>query len=705
MAADDGAGSIRVTPVEPLITMTPSEPHPQSTRAVVPYAVLTFFGALLLFVVQPMLAKWLLPAVGGSPGTWAACMLLYQVLLLLGYVYADLLSTRLSPRDQGRVHVVVVVLAVLALLLAPRATSPELVALSPSLAIPWLLLQQVGLPFFVLSTTAPLLQRWAAGVSGRSPYSLYALSNAGCLVGLLGYPFLLEPRLGLARQRALWAVAFGIFALGMVWVAARARRAVPRAGSTATAPGPGLGPSSGARARWLSWAFVPSVMLLATTNHITVDVAAVPLLWVVPLVLYLGSFILAFSVWRSAWRGPALALWILSATGIGLNAFAQAEAPLWRQLGASLGALFASALLCHGELARTRPAVGQLTGFYVLIATGGALGGAFVSLVAPLVFSDFYELELGAIATFGMLLAVARQGAASDWGRSERLLLWLGSGLCFPLLAASMLVRGQTASGQDRVLAKSRGFLGSLKVVQLRDGRMLTHGRIQHGFQLSEPALSQSPTLYFGRETALGRVLDERRLGRPRRIGVVGLGVGTIASYGRPGDTLRFYEIDPDVVVIAERHFSFLAASAAQVQVVVGDGRLALQREPDHDFDVLVLDAFSSDSVPVHLLTHEAFGVYARQLAPDGVLLANVSNRYLSIGRVVCGGARSIGMGCALTDTPSDPARHLAHAGWAVLARDPSVLAGLTQGLSVGPPPGSDVVWTDARASILSILR
>jgi protein-L-isoaspartate O-methyltransferase len=329
----------------------------------------------------------------------------------------------------------------------------------------------------------------------------------------------------------------------------------------------------------------------------------------------------------------------------------------------------------------------------------------FVGLIAPAVFDDFYELELGALATFVLLLWAARRSAFVAWRRSERLLLFLGAGVCLPLLASSLLVREQAETRQGRVLWKGRSFLGPLRVVQLLDGRLLTHGRIQHGFQFDDPGRKHAPTLYFGHDTALGRVLDTHHRERGRRIGVVGLGVGTIASYGRAGDTIRFYEIDRQVVEIAQRDFSFLADSAAEIQVVVGDGRLSLQREPSHAFDVLVLDAFTSDSVPVHLLTSEAFAHYTRQLAPDGVLLANVSNRYLSVDRVVSGSAKSVGFACVLNESPSDDTHHLAHAEWALLARDASLVAELSRGLSLRPAPGADASWTDKRASVFSILR
>ena len=667
------------------------------------FALNTFFGAWLLFVVQPMFAKWLLPVVGGSPATWAACMVFYQTLLLAGYAYAHLLTTRLSRGAQVRLHVVLVVVAAVALL-RESAASPELAPVDPAFAIPWLLLRELGFPFFVLASTAPLLQRWAAFVTGRSPYSLYALSNAGSLLGLLSYPFLLEPAFDLSEQRAGFRWAFAAFCGLMVWAALRLHQADEAPHEPESAPSPS-GQRTPEAAQWMAWAFVPSVLLLAATNHITVDVAATPLLWVAPLALYLVSFIVAFGAWRSAWRGPLLVVWLVAATGLALNSYAQAAAPLWRQLGATLLALFAACTLCHGELARTRPPVRQLTRYYLYIASGGALGGAFVSWVAPVVFNDYFELELAALATFGLLLFASRPSQPDPWPRTQRLGVVFGAAIGVPLLVANLWLRTRPETRQGRVFERTRSFSGTLRVLDLPTGRLLTHGRIQHGFQLRGDVERRLPTLCFGPGTALARVFEAHHPERPRSIGVVGLGIGTIASYGRPGDQLRFYELDDQVVGIARRDFTFLSDSQGSIEIVIGDGRLALAREAPHAFDLLVLDAFTSDAVPVHLLTREAFAVYAAQLAPDGVLLAHISNRYLAIDRVVRASANALNLAHAIVENPPDPGQHVTRADWALLARDPSAVEVLARPLQIKRPTGPDLLWTDAHASVFSAMR
>jgi hypothetical protein len=668
------------------------------------FAVPTFLGACLLFVVEPMLAKWLLPTLGGNPATWSACLVSFQVLLLAGYAYAHWCARGLSFRGQASLHVGLVVAGALAALRMRSPSAPELSSLPPALSVPWLLIGRVGLPYIVLASTTPLVSRWAATTPRRQTTSLYAVSNAGALVGLLGYPFLVEPFLNVRAQLAWWAVAFVGFGLTMAPACLAIRRAESK--SSLHRPlerGPAL--SVARRLLWLVYAFVPSVMLLAATNHITVDVAATPLLWVVPLALYLVSFIAAFGVWRAAWRGPVLVLWVVGTLGLSMNAFAQGAAPLSRQVGVTLLALFTSCLLCHGELAIDRPSADELTGYYLIVAAGGALGGAFVSLVAPLVFSDYYELEIGAAATFLVLLVAARASKENPWPRSSRSGLLLGCGVCLPLLVGSVFARLERETRSGRVVERRRSFLGPLRVVDVPDGRVLTHGRIQHGLQLGEASLRRTPTMYFGPGTGLERVLSGHHPDRARRIGVVGLGIGTIAAYGHRGDNLRFYELDPNVVDLARRDFTFLEDSAADIDIVLGDGRLSLAREAPHAFDVLVLDAFSSDSVPMHLLTREAFSVYIGHLAPDGILLVNVSNRHLTVDRVVRGSARAHGLACLFVETPTNAAHHVSHVEWGLAARDPEALAKLVGGVPTVSPAEPDVLWTDTRASVLAIVR
>ncbi len=673
-----------------------------SPRTSALFGVPTFLGAALLFVVQPMLGKWLLPAVGGSPSTWTACLLFFQTLLLAGYAYAHFITRRFAPRQQLTLHAFLVVAAAVVLVITPVDRSPVLAAGEPALTIPWALLRAVGLPYLVLASSAPLLQAWAALALQREAHWLYALSNAGSVVGLLAHPFVLEPVLSLHAERSAWRALFWIFGASTVLTLARLWRLEPSV-ATPESAAPAPPPIPAQRSRWLVLAFVPSVLLLSATQHLTVDIAPMPLLWVVPLLIYLLSFVVAFSVWKRAWRGPLLVAWVVGAAALGVNAFAQAAAPLPTQLAGTLIALGSACLLCHGELAGARPDRRGLTGYYLVIASGGALGGVFVSLVAPLVFSDYYELELGAVLVFAVLFFAPRTGA--EWTPFERRALLLGSALAVPLLAASVLVRALPPKRQGVVVERSRSFLGPLRVVDAAAGRVLTHGRIQHGLQLQDPALRRTPTLYFGVGTGIARVMEAGPRERARRMAVLGLGIGTLASYGRPGDTLRFYELDPRVIDLARRDFTFLADSAAEISTTLGDGRLALERESPRGFDVLVLDAFASDSVPVHLLTREAFAIYLRHLAPDGVLVANLSNRFLSLDRVVRASARASGLACAVVKTNTDAAHHVVRAEWALMARDPQALASLALGLPLSEASGPEVLWTDDRASIVPIMR
>jgi hypothetical protein len=663
-------------------------------------AVPVFASAGLLFAIEPMLAKLLLPTLGGSPATWAACLVAFQLLLLGGYAYAHWGARSLTVRSQAGVHALLLVLAAVALFEVRLGATPELGSLPPGLAVPWFVLRRIGVPFVVLASTAPLLARWARPL-GRSGHALNSVSNAGALLGLLAYPLLLERFVALPVQFSLWAAGFLLFGLSLlpvcVVVARRATDSAPRIAVAPRVP-------TGLRLHWLACAAVPSALLVAVTNYISVDVAATPLWWVVPLSLYLGSFIVAFSELNSVLRRPALVSWITGSLWLSLDAFAQGAVTLFSQVTPALLALFGASLLCHGELSRGRPGDDEPTGYFLILASGGVLGGAFVSLLAPLIFADFYELEVASAATFVTLLFALRRRDAPAFSSSFRRLVYLGCGLCLPLLAAETWLRHGNGGRGGRVVERVRGFLGPLRVVDAAEGRVLTHGRIQHGMQL-RGAQRHVATMYFGAGTGVQRVLDGLQLERPRRLGVVGLGVGTLATYGRRADTLRFYELDANVIDLARRDFTFLRDSAAQVTLVLGDGRLALAREAPHAFDVLVLDAFSSDAVPVHLLTRQAFEIYAGQLGPDGVLLANVSNRHLAIERVVRASARAVGLSCVVVETQKSAQGHGVHVVWAVMAREPTLVARLLGDLPLKAQTEPDVLWTDTRASVLSVLR
>lgn len=653
------------------------------------WLVSAFSSAVLLFVAQPLLAKWLLPSFGGSASTWAACMSFFQLVLLAGYAYAWQLA-RLPLRAAVLVHAALVAGVIVFVLSAPplQPIVPE--ARAPALEIVLWLARRAGLQYLLLSSTAPLLQAWAAQLGAAVPHRLYAVSNAGSLLGLLGYPWLWEAVLALPEQHRAWSwgsALFALLSLGCAVVAGRGARA----------------PAGGARAResprralfWLACSFVPSVFLLAVTTHVTIDLAATPVLWVVPLAIYLITFIAAFAGIAERARAWLLVAWVLASLGLGYTSFAEGSARLAAQLGFALSAFGLAALLCHDALVRARPAPERLSAFYLWVAAGGALGGVYVNYIAPVCFRDYYELEWATLATLAVLAWARSPGGA------ERRWLWLGAGLILPLMAAAM----STRANAGHVLDRRRSFLGALRVVQVDVGRMLTHGRIRHGMQLSDPARARWPTMYFGAGTAVNHVLREHARGQARQLGVLGLGVGTLAALAGPNDRLRYFELDPEVVELASLHFTFLRDTPARVQMVLGDGRLNLERDADQAFDVLVLDAFSSDSVPAHLLTREAFEIYARKLAHGGVLLANVSNRHLAVDRVVRAAARAVGLHCVLVETEADRALFVSKVRWAVMMRDAEALQRELAGLEPAAFSGSEVLWTDARASLWSILK
>jgi SAM-dependent methyltransferase len=661
-----------------------------------------FCSAFLSFVVQPLLAKWLLPSFGGSPSTWGACLVFFQVMLLGGYGYARLCSRLPGVLARG-LHVLLC-LVVLAFCGLARLPAPEAFgALPPALRILWLLGCSAGLPYLLTSSTAPLLSDWAAQLNAAVPHRLYAISNLGSLLALLAYPAWIEAAWPIDEQYAWFlrvACVASVLSLGCLALGAR--------GATRTHAAPvAAAVSWRQRALWLCCALVPSFLLVAVTNHLSVDLAPTPLLWVVPLALYLLSFIAAFAGWVARWRAPLMAAWVAASSLLGYGAFAQGSARLSLQLVAALGSLACAGLLAHDSLVRARPEPRQLTSFYVWIAVGGALGGVCVTFIAPAVFSDYYELELGCALAYALLWYAGRtheRGALR--ASAERRWLLLGAALVLPLMAAACLLRAADVGARSvRVLERRRSFLGALKVSEDRVARMLTHGRIRHGMQLLDPALAGRPTMYFGPGTAVSQVLSQHRAGSPRRLGIVGLGVGTLAAYGKAGDALSFFELDPLVVDLARRRFDFLRATPAKVELRVGDGRLLLARLPPQGFDVLVLDAFASDAVPVHLLTAEAFSEYLRHLAPEGVLLANVSNRHLAVDRVVRAAAKMHGLACVITETEADATRYVSKVRWAVLARDPAQLARETAGQKPLRAGGSPVLWTDARASVWSIVK
>jgi len=706
------------------------------------FAAVVGLGAFLLFEVQLVLGKQLLPWFGGASAVWTTCLLFFQAALLAGYAWAHFLADRLSPRRQRDAHLALLG-AALALLLwrafawpSPitpgewaKPGSPD----APIAAILALLASTIGLPFVVLAATSPLLQAWFARLRpGQSPFWLFALSNGGSLLGLSSYPLLVEPLLSVKMQGWLWSVAFVAYAAGVAWCGVVTPGSGIRAGRRGGRdPGGFLGtrptevPRNDKALLWLGLAFFPSVMLGAVTSHLTQEVAAVPFLWMVPLALYLVSFIVCFS-WPDAGRaGWRVALAVAAGLAVfGLHGELMMKVPprivMW------CGVLFVYAMAGHGELARRRPEPAGLTGYYLAIAAGGALGGLLNAVVAPLLFAGYWELHLGILAgPLVVLMATATADSSSpDTDEAPRndsdpepattRQLRIAAVLAIVALGGALL--WDALRQEPGLLLASRGFYGVLRVVREEPGEpdeyvKLLHGQITHGLQLSAPSRRAELTAYYGPSSGAGLAIrrhPKRLASRPMRVGVIGLGVGTLAAWSLPGDVFRFYEIDPDVGRLSEGPnpvFSFRRDGRGDVSVSLGDGRLAFESEAPQAFDVLVVDAFSSDSIPVHLLTREAFGVYLRHLAPGGVLAVHVTNRYLDLKPVVRGAAAELGLNAE--HVPSFEQSLLWSSDWMLVTRERAPLEDeLVRAATLPRLPGaSTVVWRDDWSDLLGALK
>ncbi|HEX7480067.1 MAG TPA: fused MFS/spermidine synthase [Polyangiales bacterium] len=669
------------------------------------FAMPAFLGAALFMLLQLLVGRVLLPQLGGAPGVWVSCLAFFQLTLCAGYAWVHL-ATRRSSRPVSSFWQPALVLAVLAsgpLRLPPVAADYW----SPTWTVLRFLIRHVALPSLVLSTTAPMLQTWYFAVTQRAPFALYAVSNAGSFAGLLAYPLLIEPRLLLHTQRVAWSYGFGLYALLMAAPAVLAWRR--RTATLQLGGAQGAQPASCVELRqalgWLGLSAAPTALLAAITNHISVDVPAGPLVWAAPLALYLASFVVAFARERSQQAQAHEALWIACTVALPILLLPGNEARLPVLIGVPLLTLWVGSMLCHSKLAQRRPVPEQLTAYYACIAAGGALGGGAVAFVAPHVFSDHYELVLSLIGVHALHLTYARRRDRRSAPSGAQRLAWLGFGLAMPVLVATLWVQVAGLGRSGQVLARTRNFFGPLQVFDAQRVRVLAHGRTDQGQALRDPARSREPVGYVGKETGVGRALRLHATGRPRELGVLGLGVGALATYARAGDSLRFYEINPDVAPLARRWFGFLDGTRAALRIVSGDGRIALSREPHHGFDVFVLDAFSSDAIPAHLLTLEAFAVYLGQLAPDGVLVVNVSNRHLDVERVVAGSARALGLPYHVLQSRGDAKQGLVRARWVVMARSQALLQPLLGGETTELPVHEPVLWTDDHMSILSIVR
>ncbi|MGA8531662.1 MAG: fused MFS/spermidine synthase [Acidobacteriaceae bacterium] len=662
-------------------------------------------GAFLLFAVEPMAAKRLLPALGGSSAVWITCLVFFQTVLLLGYLYAHWLGRRASAQRAEALHIALLVIAAVLLLLIAqpdmsRASGHPLTAIFQALTL------TIGLPFLLLASTSPLLQLWLARQQDSGvPWRLFALSNAGSLLALLLYPALIEPRLSLSTQRAAWACGFGLYAILSALIAWRVRGSV-RAASPPTASTAESGPRSSRYTRLL-WFLLPAgaaMQLCAVTSHLSQNIAAIPLLWILPLAVYLLTFILAFDAPRlyRRWIVVRLLVVFLAALGYMLSK-TDVSLPIQVSIGFFLTELFFACLFCHAETYALRPpGPSESTLFYLLIAAGGAAGSIFIGIGCPMLFDANYDVALAFLATAALALLVTWN---SGWG--QRLLWSVGMALLLTLVIMLHIVYGRNT------LVAVRNFYGCLRVrqsyvpPQAETIRTLLHGTIEHGTQWFAPDFRRVPTTYYATDSGVGLALRNCCADRPRTIGVVGLGAGTLAAYGKPGDHLRFYEINPAVLPIAQNLFTYIRESGAQISYALGDARLSLTHEPPQHFDVLAIDAFSGDAIPIHLLTTQAMTVYRRQLAPDGILAFHVSNQYLDLVPVVAELAQAAGMQSRVVETPSDPSRGEYRATWVLVTNNAAFLAQpmvAAMARPIPPRPGLRV-WTDDYSSLLPILQ
>ncbi len=680
------------------------------------FALAIFLSSSLLFLTEPIAGKRILPLLGGSAAVWTACLVFFQCALLLGYYVAHWLATRVSTTTQLRIYLALLALSLAQLVLALNA-SLHASNTRPITSVLWLLTILIGLPFVTLSSTSPLLQSWyartASGGSARA-YRLFAVSNVGSLLALVIYPWLIEPRVSLHGQGMVLAVGFAALAI-VCGSIAYALRAMPAANAPASEElAPELLVEADAATRretvgdhvlWVALAACGSLLLSAVTNHLSQNVATIPLLWIIPLVVYLLTFVIAFSGSGDGvvprWLGYLLALAGLGGAGWYLYR-GDLFSPILRVVSTFTGSLFALCLFCHAELYRRRPAPARLTTFYFSVAAGGALGAIFVGIVAPYALTGMYELA-------GGLAFAALLGLVVSWPAGLPMRVFWSA----VVTATVWLIVRDVREDRENAFYRTRNFYGDLHISQNfydtyhATARTLYHGVIEHGQQVFSPALKTEPTTYYGRKTGVGLAIDLCCDDHPRRIGVIGLGTGTIAAFGKPGDVIRFYDINPAVPPIAQRYFTYLRDSKAKIEIVPGDARISMANEAPQNYDVIAIDAFSGDAIPVHLITSEALELYRRHIRPGGIIAFHVSNRFLRLQPVVKQLADHAGMQSVLISSADDTKLDVFSADWVLVTSSQAFLAH-----SELDDDKEDIVvppklrrWTDDYNSLLPILR
>lgn len=669
------------------------------------HAATVFLSAFLLFLVQPVLAKQILPWFGGAAIVWTTCMVFFQLTLLLGYGYAHWLTSRVPARRQAIVHGLLLAASLAFLPLAPDASWKPAGGANPVAGILGLLFATVGLPYFLLSSTSPLVQAWFARARpGESPYRLFALSNLASMLALLGYPFLLEPWFTNRQQSTGWSAGYALFALACAALAWASRELAPmtveggHARENAQEPAPG----AAAIAPWLALSAMGAVMLLAVSNHLTQNIPSIPLLWVVPLAIYLLTFILCFEGRR--WYRPDLYLASLAWVVCVMEWFLidkSLQFELAWQVAVFTAGLFIACMFCHGELARRRPGPRHLTLFYLVVSLGGVLGGALVGIVAPVTLPGYLELPIGIAVLAFLALAVNLRRAIAI----PVLLVAVAS-------VASGALFWQVRTFMADTVYVERNYYGVVRVKETigRAGdpdtayRSLVHGAILHGEQWLSPKYRRSATTYYKTSSGIGRTLLAFE-GKPIKVAVIGLGAGSLAVYADADDTYRFYDIDPAVVKVARTWFTYLADSPGRMEVVLGDARLSLEREAPQGYDVIAVDAFSGDSIPVHLITLEAVGEYLRHLKPGGVIAFHVSNRFLDLKPILLAIADKRELEYAYLHEPGDDGTTTSD--WVILTRErpfilqPSIVE-ITE--PVLPEPNWSL-WTDDFNNLWQVLK
>lgn len=682
-------------------------------------------SAFLLFQVQPLISRYILPWFGGSPAVWTTAMLFFQLVLFVGYSYAHLSAKVLGERNQSLLHLALLMFALFCLPIVPNSAWKPISDGDPTVRILGLLAATVGVPYFVLSTTGPLLQAWfAKACPGVSPYRLYSLSNIGSLAALLSYPFFFEPLWELPAQAQRWSWAFGIFAalcaacaIGMVRAVKQNKHAdlpttvgflegVADYETPAHVTSTEVTPTWSARVLWVGLPAAASLMLLATTNFVCQDVAPVPLLWVIPLTLYLLTFIICFDHERWYLRGPCCFVTMILLIVAALN-YAQLDvAPITlsfvQELSLYFATMFGVCMICHGEAVRLKPSASHLTEFYLLLSAGGAVGGIVISLVAPRVLTTHREWDiclalsfLIAAVTFCLLV------------RERKVVFRAATAVC--AVAGGLLVAALAVSdNREGELFAARNFYGVVSVVEreqddpARHNRLFVSGTVRHGRQYVQAARRREPLAYYGEQTAPGRTFRQLAAERKElRVGLIGLGVGTMATYARPTDSIRFYEINPVVETIARKYFTYLDDCAGECEVALGDARLVMEREPPRNYDLLLLDAFTGDSIPVHLLTKESFAIYRKHLKLDGIIVVHITNHYLDLEPVVRRLAAEFGFNAELQESEGGDEGHHYATRYMVLrpssANAPPRPA--TSAERIGP------LWTDHYSNLWQILK